>query len=92
MKSLSIGASALALFTSLACATQPPSDLTVSEADARTKALEKVPGNVIAHELDEEDDRWVHSFRIEPSAEPSALKEVDVDARTGEVVEIEDEH
>jgi uncharacterized membrane protein YkoI len=85
------GLAILSLTALLGCSKQPPSDLPVTEPAARAKALEKVPGNVVHHEIDDEDDRWVHSFRIEPSAEPKALKEVDVDAHSGEVVAIENE-
>ncbi len=63
----------------------------VSLADARRTALARVPGEVLEAELEREGGRWVYSFEIRPSAPSPTLKEVHVDADTGERVAVEDE-
>jgi len=63
----------------------------VTEQDARTTALAKVPqGTVKSSALEKEHGRLVWSFDI---AQPSTqdLTEVHVDAKTGKVVSIEKE-
>ena len=58
-------------------------------ADARAKALSLVPGKVLAEELEHEGGRWIHSFEIKPTGETRKLiKEVNIDADTGAVVDI----
>ena len=57
--------------------------------DARRAALARVPGQVIEEELEEEGDRWVYEFDIQPSDPAAAPMEVLVDALTGEVVLVE---
>jgi uncharacterized membrane protein YkoI len=61
-------------------------------ADARTKALALVPGTVVAEELEHERGRWIYSFEIKPQGEKRRLiKEVNVDADTGVIVNVETE-
>lgn len=58
-------------------------------ADARAKALSLVPGKVLAEELEHEGGRWIYSFEIKPTGETRKLiKEVNIDADTGALVDI----
>jgi uncharacterized membrane protein YkoI len=58
----------------------------VSEADARTTALAKVPGgSVSSSELEKEHGKVVWSFDIAQSGSKN-ITEVQVDAKTGKVV------
>ncbi len=64
----------------------------VSMDTARATALTKVPGKVIKEELEKEKGRWIYSFEIKPTGETGRLvKEVNLDADTGEVIAIETE-
>lgn len=64
----------------------------VSLEEARRHALEKVPGKVIAEELEKEHGRWIYSFEIEADGgKADEIKEVNIDADSGEVVAIETE-
>jgi hypothetical protein len=64
----------------------------VSLSDARAKALATVPGKVVAEELEHEKGRWIYSFEIKPQGETRRLiKEVNIDADTGVVVNVETE-
>jgi len=48
-----------------------------------------VPGKVLAEELEHEGGRWIYSFEIKPTGETRKLiKEVNIDADTGAVVDI----
>jgi uncharacterized membrane protein YkoI len=59
---------------------------------ARKTALERVKGTVKAEELEKEHGRWIYSFQIKPEGEEGkTIKEVNVDADTGEVVSVETE-
>jgi uncharacterized membrane protein YkoI len=60
---------------------------------ARQTALASVAGEVHSEYLDWEHGRVIYEFRIKPNDEPSGkvVKEVEVDANTGEVIQIEDE-
>ena len=69
-----------------------PHKAKVAMADARTKALQLVPGKVVDEELEREGGRWIYSFEIKPTGETRKLiKEVNIDADTGVVVGIETE-
>lgn len=48
-----------------------------------------VPGEIIEVELDREDDRLIYEVDILTST--GRLRQVEIDARTGEVLEVEDE-
>jgi uncharacterized membrane protein YkoI len=61
--------------------------------DARAKALELVPGKVVAEELEHEGGRWIYSFEIRPTGETrKIIKEVNIDADTGEIVGVDTEN
>src|ERR1700724_1405469 len=58
----------------------------VSEADARTTALAKVPGgSVSSSELEKEHGKLIYSFDIAQTGSKN-ITEVQVDAKTGKVV------
>ena len=64
----------------------------VSLEAARVTALARVPGTVRAEELEEEDGRWIYSFEIKPTGETrKIIKEVNVNADTGKIVDVETE-
>jgi len=64
----------------------------ISMAAARKTALAKVPGKVVAQELEKEDGRWIYSFEIKPDGETRKIvKEVNVDADSGAIVSVETE-
>jgi len=60
---------------------------------ARKTALASVAGEVWKENLDREHGRLIYEFRIKPTGEPSGkiVKEVEIDANTGEVIDVEDE-
>jgi len=59
---------------------------------ARATALAKVPGTIHSEELEKEHGRWIYSFVVVPAqGEPGFVKEVNVDADHGTVVDIETE-
>jgi uncharacterized membrane protein YkoI len=59
--------------------------------DARRTALAQVPGEVQEEELEEENGRWVYEFDIKPADPAAPVKEVVVDAHTGQVLVVEDD-
>jgi uncharacterized membrane protein YkoI len=64
----------------------------ISIDEARQRALEAVQGDVRHEELEKEHGRWIYSFEIIPTGgKKGHLKEVNIDAETGKVVNIEDE-
>ena len=71
-------------------AVQPPANLKVSMDAARQTALAQVPGQIKEEEVEEEDGRWVYEFDI-VTATGAPVKEVVVDADTGQVVKVEDD-
>ena len=63
----------------------PPKDR-ISADSAKAVALAKVPdGHVKSHELEYEGGKWVYSYDISVPGKPG-VEEVQVDAKTGEVV------
>jgi uncharacterized membrane protein YkoI len=60
---------------------------------ARRIALASVAGEVRSEEVDREHGRLIYEFRIHPEEEPSGkfVKEVEIDANTGEVIDVETE-
>jgi uncharacterized membrane protein YkoI len=64
----------------------PPSNPSMSLQQARTAALAAVPGRVESEKINSEDGRWVYEFEIRSG---TSKQEVDVDATTGAVVEIQ---
>lgn len=94
MKKLSTLAAVILAGTTLATggaalAQQQPPDVALDMDAARKIALEQVAGTVTEEELEEEKGRWVYSFDIKPSSGPEM--EVEIDANTGEVVEVEED-
>lgn len=64
----------------------------VSIEDARKTALARVPGTIKSEELEKEDGRWIYSFIVKPDGGRAGfVKEVNVDADTGVVVDVETE-
>lgn len=99
---LSLAASmgiAASLVAGLSCAAgAPPAQAAsrhahrVSMAQARRTALARVPGEVKAEELEHERGRWIYSFEIRPPGEKgSSIREVNVDADTGRIVDVHTE-
>jgi uncharacterized membrane protein YkoI len=63
----------------------------VAEADARKTALAAVPGGrVQSHELEREKGRLIYSYDIKVAGK-SGIEEINVDAKTGEIVAHEHE-
>jgi uncharacterized membrane protein YkoI len=52
-------------------------------------AQEAVPGEIVEIELDNEDDRLIYEVKI--LARNGRVREVEIDARTGAVLQVEDE-
>lgn len=92
-------ASALALGAPLALSPMAQADSAshhtpkVSLTQARRTALHRIPGKVVAEELEKEHGLWIYSFEIRPTGEKGKLvKEVNVNADTGAIVNVETEH
>ena len=63
----------------------------ITEADARKTALAAVPGGKVkSHELERENGRLIYSYDIKLAGKPG-IEEVNVDAKTGEIVAHEHE-
>ena len=60
---------------------------------ARQTALASVAGEVWKENMDREHGRLIYEFRIKPAGEPTGkiVKEVEIDANTGEVIDVESE-
>ena len=60
---------------------------------ARKTALASVAGEVRSENMDREHGRLIYEFRIKPEGERTGkiVKEVEIDANTGEVIDVEDE-
>jgi uncharacterized membrane protein YkoI len=73
------------------CATGCFDQAKVPIETARQTALASVAGEVRSEELDREHGRLIYEFRIKPAGERSGkiVKEVEIDADTGEVIEVE---
>lgn len=94
-KTLICAALATGLLTSGAFAGDKQSKLEaqakVSKAEAEKTALAKVPGGTVKDaEIEEENGRLIWSFDI-ATAGTKELTEVEVDAKTGDVIEAGDE-
>ncbi|MEO8901235.1 MAG: PepSY domain-containing protein [Polyangiaceae bacterium] len=65
----------------------------ISIIDARHTALARMPGKVLAEELEHENHRWIYSFEIRPIGEKGKMiSEVNIDADTGVVVDVHSEN
>ncbi len=58
-------------------------------AEIAAKVSEQIPGEIIEVELDREDGVYVYEFKI--LSEKGRLQEVEVDANTAEILDLEDE-
>jgi uncharacterized membrane protein YkoI len=59
---------------------------------ARAAALSKVTGKIVKEELEKDKGRWIYTFDIKPTGETGRIiKEVNLDADTGEVISIDTE-
>lgn len=66
-------------------------EATIAEADARKTALAAVPGGKVqSHELERENGKLIYSYDIKLTGK-SGIEEVNVDAKTGEIVAHEHE-
>jgi uncharacterized membrane protein YkoI len=66
-------------------------EATIAEADARKTALAAVPGGKVqSHELEREKGKLIYSYDIKVAGK-SGIEEVNVDAKTGEIVAHEHE-
>jgi uncharacterized membrane protein YkoI len=64
----------------------------ISLDEARSIALERVPGTVQSEELEYEGHRWIYSFEIAPTVQDRpGIEEVNVDADSGAIVSVEHE-
>lgn len=73
------------------CGHHDQAEATVSKADAQQAALAKVPnGTVKEGELEKEDGKLVWSFDI-TTPDSKDIMEVEVDARTGAVLDVDKE-
>jgi uncharacterized membrane protein YkoI len=61
---------------------------TVTDAAARSLALQRVPGQIVDAELEEEGGRLLYSYDIR-AADGRGLVGVEVDAKTGSVLRVE---
>jgi uncharacterized membrane protein YkoI len=62
----------------------------ISIEQARKTALERVGGTIIEEELEKEDGRIVYSIEIRDTNQK--VFDVEVDAKTGEIVKVEEEN
>lgn len=61
----------------------------ISREEAEKKALERVPGTVIESELEKEKGKIIYEFEVK--TRENKIFEVLVDAKTGEIIDIEEE-
>jgi hypothetical protein len=65
-----------------------PENKRISEKEAGKIALQKVKGEIIRIELEEDDGKTVYEVKIKSSG---TIYEVEIDAKTGQVLEVEKE-
>ncbi len=64
----------------------------LSMDQARAIALREVPGKIVHEELEHEKGRWIYSIEVRPTGETGRrVKEVNLDADSGKVVEVASE-
>jgi uncharacterized membrane protein YkoI len=63
----------------------------LSFAEAKKIALTKAPGQIFNWELEMEDGKIIYSFEIELPDDKKYSREVDVDAMSGKIVEVDKE-
>jgi uncharacterized membrane protein YkoI len=86
-------AGAVALLSAPPASAQPHRHAArISLEDARTIALERVPGTVQSEEYEFEGHQWIYSFEIVPAVQDRpGIEEVNVNGDTGVVVSVEHE-
>jgi uncharacterized membrane protein YkoI len=84
---------AATLMATMPALAKTPPHLKVTMEQARATALQKVPGKIVHEELEHEKGRWIYSIEVRPAGETGKhIKEVNLDANSGDVVEIGDEN
>jgi uncharacterized membrane protein YkoI len=63
----------------------------ISFAEAKKKALEKARGQIFNWEIEMEEGKIIYSFEIELPDDKKYSREVDVDAMTGKIINVEKE-
>ena len=63
----------------------------LSFAEAKKIALTKAPGQIFNWELEMEDGKIIYSFEIELPDDKKYSREVDVDAMTGKIIDVDKE-
>ena len=80
------------LMAALPVFAKAPPHVKITMEQARAIALQKVPGKIVHEELEREKGRWIYSMEVRPVGETGKhVKEVNLDANSGEVVEMSDE-
>ncbi len=69
----------------------PKSAAKLTEDQAKAIATAKVPGDIKESELEREHGHLIYSIEIKPTGQAKGVKEVNVDAIDGSIVNIEDE-
>jgi len=83
--------SMLAMLVAAMLSTAADANPRLSQAEARKLALARVPGTVVHEKLKHKKGHELYSFKIRPrSASPTALKKVEVDPDSGQIVKIKD--
>jgi uncharacterized membrane protein YkoI len=84
---------AATLMATMPALAKTPPHLKVTMEQARATALQKVPGKIVHEELEHEKGRWIYSIEVRPAGETGKhIREVNLDANSGDVVEIGDEN
>ncbi len=77
------------MLATTACLAKTKHQAKLSMDQAREIALAKVPGKIKTEEMEKEKGIWIYSFEIRPDGETKKIvKEVNVDADTGKIVDI----
>jgi len=63
----------------------------LSFSEAKKIALTKAPGQIFNWELEMEDNKIIYSFEIELPDDKKYSREVDVDAMSGKIIEVDKE-
>lgn len=69
----------------------PKSAAKLSQDQATAIALAKFPGDIVEAELEREHGHLIYSIEIRPTGQSKGVKEVNVDAIDGSIVNVEDE-
>ena len=83
---------AMSLAPAVAASAKESHHAKLSMEQARAIALREVSGKIVHEELEHEKGRWIYSIEVRPSGETGRrVKEVNLDADTGQVVEVASE-